>query len=122
VDFQLTHWTSPAIDLQYFLHTSLAEDLQDKHELLVVEYCRYLSQTLSALGYRGLQPSLHHIKQQLQKRGLHAVMTCCTILPVLLVDKNNVPDFAEPMSMQLSKRYKRAMKKFLPVFEEKGWL
>jgi hypothetical protein len=126
LDFQLTHWTSPAIDLQYFLHTSPSEDLLDKHGVLVAEYYKNLSETLSALGYQGVQPSLKQIQQQLQKRGMYGVLICCTILPLVLMDRNNVPDFTgvtnEENSVQLSKGYKRVMKKFLTIFEEKGWL
>jgi hypothetical protein len=126
VDFQLTHWTSPAIDLQYFLHTSPSQDLLDKHEVLVEEYYKYLSETLSALGYQGHRPPLNQIKEQLQSRGMYAVATCCTILPVLHMDKNDMPDFTSVENManvvHLSERYKTTMKNFLPVFEHKGWL
>jgi hypothetical protein len=112
VDFQLTYWTSPAIDLQYFLHTSPSEDILDKHEVLVAEYYKHLSETLSALGYQGVQPSLKQIKQQLQKRGMYIVLRCCTILPLVLVDRNKVPDFTggmnEENSVQLSNLFSYA--------------
>jgi hypothetical protein len=126
VDFQLGHWTSPAIDLQYFLYTNTSQDLLDKHEIIVEEYYRHLSGTLSALGYQGVQPSLNQIKQQLQRRGMYTVILCCTVLPLFLVDRNNVPDTTEAINeentIQLSERYKTAVKKLLPNFEEKGWL
>jgi hypothetical protein len=122
VDFQLGHWTSPAIDLQYFLYTSTSQDLLDKHEVLVEEYYKHLSDTLSALGYQGFQPSLNQIKQQLQRRGMYTVIVCCIILPVFLVDRNNVPDLKEEDSVELSERYKTVIKKLLPILEEKGWL
>jgi hypothetical protein len=120
------HWTTPAIDLQYFLYTSTSEDLLDKHEVLVEEYYKYLSETLSVLGYQGLHPPLQQIKQQLERRGTYTVMICCTILPIFLVDRNNIPDMTKVLNeddnVQLSERYKTAMKKLLPIFEEKGWL
>jgi aminoglycoside phosphotransferase (APT) family kinase protein len=31
LDFQLLHFTSPAIDLQYFFSTSLCEDVRENH-------------------------------------------------------------------------------------------
>lgn len=126
VDFQLGYWTSPAIDLQYFLYTSTSQDLLEKHEVLVAEYYKYLSETLSVLGHRGLQPPLDQIKQQLQRRGMYTVIVCCVILPVFLVDRDKVPNLTkvvnEEDSLQLSERYKTVMKKLLPIFEEKGWL
>jgi len=126
VDYQLGYWTSPAADLHYFLYNSLSPDLLDKHDILVQEYYKSLIETLSALGYRGLQPTLTELQMQLQKRGPYAVLMCCAILPVLLVDKNNVPDAKKLMKSEevihLSERYKNIMKKLLPIFEERGWL
>ena len=126
VDYQLGSWTSPATDLLYFLYSSLSPDLLDKHHILVQEYYKSLTETLSALGYRGLQPTLTDLQRQLQKRGPHAVLMCCAILPVILADNNNVPDAKKLMKSEevihLGEAYKDFMKKFLPIFEEKGWL
>ena len=126
VDYQLGHWTSSAVDLQYFLHTSVSPDLLDNHHVLVDEYHKSLTETLSALGYRGMQPTLTQLQRQLQRRGTHASLTSCAILPVILVDRHNVPDvqklFNNEDVIQLSERYKNIMKKFLPMFEKKGWL
>lgn len=126
VDYQLGYWTSPAIDLQYFFHTSLSPDLLDKQHILVEQYYKSLTETLSALGYRGLQPTLEQLQGQLQRRGLYGVLTSCAVLPVILVDRTNVPDaeklFRNEEDVHLSEGYKEIMKKFLPIFEEKRWL
>jgi hypothetical protein len=126
VDFQLSHWTSPAIDLHYFLHTSVSHDLLDKDQVLVQEYYKSLTQTLSALGYRGLQPTLNQLNQQLQNRGPFAVLTCCLILPLIAVERGDKSDtdklIKNEESINISEMYKAAMKKLLPIFEEKGWL
>jgi len=126
VDYQFGYWTSPAVDLHYFLHSSLSPDLLDKHHILVQEYHKSLTETLSALGYRGLQPTLTELQRQLQIRGPYAVFMCCAILPVILADRNNLPDAMKLMKneevIHLSEGYKDIMKKFLPIFEEEGWL
>lgn len=126
VDYQLGYWTSPAIDLQYFFHSSLSPDLLDKLHILVEEYYKSLTETLSALGYRGLQPTLEQLQTQLQRRGLYTVLTCCAILPVFLVDRRKAPDAKKLLKneadVHLSEGYKETMKKFLPIFEKKGWL
>ena len=126
MDYQIGYWTSPVTDLLYFFHTSLSPDLLDKHHILVQEYHKSLTETLSALGYRGLQPTLTELQMQLQKRGPYAVLMCCAVLPVILVDRKNVPDGLKVMKKEeivhLSKDYKDVMKQFLPMFEEKGWL
>jgi hypothetical protein len=126
VDYQLGYWTSPAADLHYFLYNSLSPDILDKHHVLVQEYYKSLTETLSALGYRGLQPTLKELQSQMQKRGPYAVLMCCAILPILLADRNNIPDSKKFMKnegvIHLSEGYIDIMKKFLPIFEEKGWL
>ena len=126
MDYQFGYWTSPAVDLLYFLHTSLSPDLLDNHHILVEEYYKSLTETLSALGYRGLQPTLTELQRQLQIRGPYAVFMCCSFLPVILADRNNLPDGKKLMKneavIHLSEVYKNIMKKFLPIFEEKGWL
>ena len=120
------YWTSPAADLLYFLHTSLSPDLLDKHHVLVQEYYKSLTETLSALGYRGLQPTLTELQRQLKIRGPYAVLVCCVFLPGILADRTNVPDANKLLKneevMHLSEVYKDVMKKFLPIFEEEGWL
>jgi hypothetical protein len=126
VDYQMGYWTSPAADLLYFLHTSLSPDLLDKHHVLVQEYYNSLTETLSALRYRGLQPTLTELQRQLQKRGPYTVFMCSTILPIILADRNYIPNVRKIMKKEqvihLSKEYKDIMKKFLPIFEENGWL
>ena len=126
VDYQFGYWTSPAADLHYFLYSSLSPDLLDQHHTLVQEYYKSVTETLSALGYRGLQPTLAELQRQLHKRGPYAVLMCCAILPVFLLDRNNIsePDniLKKEAVFQLSEQYKVIMKKLLPIFEEKGWL
>jgi len=120
------YWTSPVADLHYFFHSSLSPDLLDKHDILVQEYHKSLTETLTALGYRGLQPTLTELQMQLQKRGPYAVLMCCVLLPLILVDRDKVPDANKIVKNEevvlLSEGYKDVMKQFLPIFEEKGWL
>ncbi|XP_069690958.1 uncharacterized protein [Periplaneta americana] len=126
VDYQIGYWTSPAVDLQYFFHTSVSTDLIDKRHVLIQEYYNSLTDTLTKLGYKHLQPTMSQLEKQLNKRGLHAVMTSTTALPIIIVDKINAPDINELINkgnkIHLSEAYNSAMKKFLPVFEERGWI
>ena len=126
MDYQNVYWTSPVTDLLYFFHTSLSPDLLDKYHILVQEYHKSLTETLSALGYRGLQPTLTELHMQLQKRGPYAMVMCCSYLSNILADRNNAPDVLKVIKKEevvhLSEEYKDIMKQFLPIFEEKGWL
>ena len=68
IDFQLCNWSSPAVDLHYFLHTSLEPKLQlDVHAIdgLVQCYHTTLASTLKKLNYNGYIPTLHELQVQL---------------------------------------------------------
>ncbi|XP_069690959.1 uncharacterized protein [Periplaneta americana] len=124
VDYQICHWTSPAIDLQYFFHTSLSSDLIDKQHILVQEYYNSLVDALTKLGYKHFQPTMSQLEKQLEKRGLYGLLTSCTILPITLADRSNVPDLMKILTKEnevhLSEVYMSVMRKFLPVFEKRG--
>lgn len=70
IDFQLCNWSSPAVDLHYFLHTSLEPKLQlDVHALdkLVQYYHKILVETLGNLKYNGYVPTLQEFHVQLEE-------------------------------------------------------
>jgi hypothetical protein len=126
VDYQLCHFTNPAQDLQYFLHTSPSTSLMEKHGLLVEEYYRTLEETFILLGHQHLCPSLQQLHKQLDNKGRYAVIVSCTVLPFVLVDRSSVPNFEKVMkeeeSVHFSDKYKDVLKTFLPLFEQRGWL
>jgi len=126
LDYQFVYWTSRAADLHYFLYTNLFPDLLDQHHTLVQEYYKSLTETLSALGYRGLQPTLSELQSHLHNRGPYAVLFSCAILPIFLADRNIVTEEKNFLKNEgifnMSEEYKEIMKKLLPIFEEKGWL
>jgi hypothetical protein len=126
LDYQLCHFTNAAQDLQYFLYTSPSINLLDKHSVLVEEYHNTLLSTFTLLGHADLCPSLQQLHRQLDKLGHYAVVIACSLLPVVLVDSNNVPDVEKMMkneqSVYFCETYQDAIKKILPTFEQKGWL
>jgi hypothetical protein len=69
---------------------------------------------------------MQQLYKQLDKWGRYAALIACTILPLILEDKNNITDMekvlGEGQSVHFSERYKDAMKTLLPLFEQKGWL
>lgn len=65
VDFQYACWTSPAVDLHYFLNTSLHESLRpDRFDEFIVYYHGHLEIYLKRLGYKKSIPNLNQFKQQ----------------------------------------------------------
>ncbi|XP_069690887.1 uncharacterized protein [Periplaneta americana] len=133
VDFQLPHWTSPALDLLYFLYTSPAEDLLDQHHILVEAYHSALGQTLEELGLAHLQPTLRDLQEQMEKRMLYAMFAAVAVMPVVLcnpnramdmdqVFKNDVQEGIAKSKLHSSEAYKAMMKKILPIFDAKNLL
>jgi len=126
VDYQVCHFTNPAQDLHYFLHTSPSINLLEKHSVLVEEYYNTLHSTLTLLGRADLCPSSQQFHKQLDKMGLYAALVACTVLPFILTDKCNPPDIEkmlkEGQSVYFSETYKDAIKTLLPLLEQKGWL
>ncbi|XP_021928776.1 uncharacterized protein LOC110834189 isoform X2 [Zootermopsis nevadensis] len=126
VDYQVCQFTDPAQDLQYFLFTSPSTNLLDKHSFLVEEYHKTLEDTLTLLGHGHLCPSLNQLHKQLDRKGCFAVITACSILPIILADPNSIPDIEKVLkdeaSTHFSEEYKETIRKLLPIFERKGWL
>lgn len=68
IDFQLCNWSSPAVDLHYFLQTSLEPKLQlDVHAIDALVQCYHstLASTLKKLNYNSYIPTLHELQVQL---------------------------------------------------------
>ncbi|KAJ9580967.1 hypothetical protein L9F63_023852 [Diploptera punctata] len=126
VDFQLCHLGSASIDVLYFLHTSLSKDLIGQQCDLIQEYHNTLKETLASLGYEQLAPSIQGLQQELERKRSYAVIVACTVLPIILADPNNIPDFEEMAkndeSINFSEEFKATIKLHLLEFERKGWL
>ncbi|XP_069690915.1 uncharacterized protein [Periplaneta americana] len=126
VDFQLTYWTSPAVDLQYFIHTSASAEALEHFELMIQEYYNTLCEILALLKHPHLQPTMTVINRELETRGRYAMLSTIVGRNVVLVDRSKIPDLEnmtkENDTIQLSEVYKESLKKLLPLFEVKGWI
>lgn len=69
IDFQDSCWASPAIDLHYFLNTSLCESLRPhSFNELIQYYHGQLSSTLRRLEYKNHIPSQEEFFKQFNQR------------------------------------------------------
>ncbi|XP_069690906.1 uncharacterized protein [Periplaneta americana] len=126
VDFQLTYWTSPAVDLHYFIHTSASAEALDHFELMIQEYYNTLCEILTLLKHPHLQPTMATINEELNKRSLYAVLASVLIRTVVLADRTKIADMGnmikEVENAHLSEEYNESMKKLLLQFEARGWI
>ncbi|XP_069690902.1 uncharacterized protein [Periplaneta americana] len=126
VDFQLTYWTSPVMDLQYFMHSSASAEVLEHSEVLIQEYYSTLCEILTLLKHPHLQPTMSLINEELEKRSRFAVIASIAGRSVVLADKSKIPDMnnvvQEKETFQLTEEYKSSLKKLLILFEARGWL
>lgn len=72
IDFQYACWTSPAIDLHYFLNTSLQESLRPgRFDELIGIYHAHLVECLERLEYKNPIPSFDQLKKQYRDKQFY---------------------------------------------------
>lgn len=127
VDLQLSHVSSPANDLLYFIYTSLSDDVFENYEtLLLHEYHRTLIQTLDLFSIKG--PSFKEILCDLDKHSAYALFGALSVWPVArakgtpAVDPSQAGDCTANDFMFECPSTKQWLQLVLPEFKRRGWL
>lgn len=97
LDWQISRYASPVLDLMYFLFTASTKTFRDKHyETLLNIYHQSLSEFLRRLGSdpEKLFPR-KALDEQLQKFGRFGLLMAVMILPVITTKSEDVPDLEE---------------------------
>lgn len=129
VDFQLSNWNSPALDLQYFIFTSTAPNLRFERvdDFLKIYYEAFVS-TLEKLNHK-CSYSFEQLKKDFDKRYHWGFTVFCTIFPFIIQTKENTADpndlFSESKMEAFCEKLIRddiraVFKDGLPFFESKG--
>ncbi|CAH1399054.1 unnamed protein product [Nezara viridula] len=135
IDFQMSYYNTPGYDLQYFLNTSpSAEVRRRKNELLQIYYDSLIT-NLRCFEYEGELPSMEDINQGLTKAALYGLGSAVSLLPLMLLRKEDVPDMEEMLKMSEesteipkglvptdTEAYRNIMKIVIKDFEERGIL
>ena len=70
IDFQISCWTSPTVDLHYFFNNSLQESLRpNRFDHLIEFYHENLAENLKRLEYKKQIPTLDEFKQQYKEKA-----------------------------------------------------
>ncbi|PSN37399.1 hypothetical protein C0J52_16309 [Blattella germanica] len=133
IDFQLSRFASPALDLQYFMFTSPKQEVRlEKMNNLLEVYYKELCDTLKLLDQDSQQYSLQQLKEDFEENHFIGLLAACTVLSAVLTDPSDavemnkmegdvggieVDDFMKQYSGQ---RFKTAFQTLLPYFEVKG--
>ncbi|EDW37455.1 GL26274 [Drosophila persimilis] len=135
IDFQLSVWGSPGIDLNYFFYTSLSlEVLRHNRPMLLRTYHTRLSETLLNLDLGIPVPSYEQILEEVHRRECYGFFASYGIFPTVSQDKSQTADnnlenftdanFAKQKVRQMfeSKRLRETLRYTLPHFERAGVL
>lgn len=131
----MAYYNSPGFDLQYFLNTSPSADVRSRKTELLQIYHDSLLSSLQCFGYEGELPTMEDIHQGLLKAALYGLSSAVSLLPLMLLRKEDVPDMEEMLKMSENlediptgtlptdtEAYRNIMKIILKDFEEYGIL
>lgn len=99
-------------------------------ELLLKEYINSLSNWMHLIGCKTEPLSLEGLKKMLEEREMFAMIAALTILPIIVVDKDEAKNLDElfgdkeefDSSYYRSKIYREVLGKRLPNWIKKGFL
>ncbi|XP_055605522.1 uncharacterized protein LOC129753701 [Uranotaenia lowii] len=95
VDFALTFFGSPALDLSYLLYTSSSEEVTtDQFDLLIQDYYCHLVDCLKKIGYPKKMPTLLDIQVEMLRKGFVGVLYVTFMLPLRMLEDTAHADMA----------------------------
>ncbi|XP_035775478.1 uncharacterized protein LOC118457762 [Anopheles albimanus] len=90
IDFQLSFWCTPAVDLLYFMFTSVnGEERFPQMDTLLHCYHENLVRELTFLGYCGEIPTLSQLHSDVITHHMYAFIISFSILPICLLEKTD---------------------------------
>lgn len=94
MDWQITRYASPVLDLMYFLFTASTKAFRDQHyETLLDIYYQSLSDFMRRLGSDPDQLFPRKaLDEQLQRFGRFGLLMAVMLLPVITTKSEDVPD------------------------------
>ncbi|CAK9812678.1 hypothetical protein ANTPLA_LOCUS7489 [Anthophora plagiata] len=131
VDFQLSYYSSPVLDLQYFLTSSLNEKVREENiQTLLDEYLNTLTATMKQLGCKTSPPTMKDLEKSFEERAMCELITLMTIFPVIVVDKAEVQDIDEMLTKNgivnnpgfKHPLFRKVVAKQLPIYMNRGLL
>ncbi|XP_034950711.1 uncharacterized protein [Chelonus insularis] len=130
LDYQLTVWTSPAVDLHYFLNTCPEVKLKvDYDDFFLEKYLKTLTTTMKNLNCKTKPPTMKDIKKSMYKRRIYGIMSGLIFFPRMIADTSDIEGLDECLTKGTTKmdifknpRAVKALKKMIPSMLEKGYL
>jgi hypothetical protein len=93
VDFQQSRFSSPALDLQYFMYTTPSQEVRYNHmDDLLETYHAELRKMLQVLGCSDVEFTYEHLKKEFEDKAYFGLFTACAFLSIMLVDPKECKD------------------------------
>ena len=136
VDFQIGRFSSPALDLQYFMCNCPNDEVRFKHrDTLLEEYYSEFADYCKALHLESELISLEELKEEFEEKNYFGLITACSVLCLILAQGDEVPETKElkeedrqsgenilTKNAVSGKRYREIFQRLLVYYEEKGVL
>ncbi|KMQ94400.1 hypothetical protein RF55_5454 [Lasius niger] len=96
VDYQMSVYSSPAIDLHYFLNICPQMELKyENDDFLLNSYLKTLTNTMISIGCATKAPTMEKLKAALHKRRIYAVFAGVILHLRMMADAKDTEDFVE---------------------------
>nr|CAD7455077.1 unnamed protein product [Timema tahoe] len=93
VDYQLCCFTSFALDLQYFIHTSPMDVVRKENtEELLKTYYDELCDTLVCLGSGHKRITFQELQDEYERKAFYGFFSLVTVLPIVMSDPDDAMD------------------------------
>lgn len=126
----MTVFTSPAIDLLYFLGICPEIDIKcEMDDYLLEIYLQTLKSTMKKINCQRKAPTMDQLKKAIYKRKIYAVFSSLIFYPRMIADESDVEIFDEylitgetKMDVFKNPDAVRAVRKIIKVMNQRGYL
>lgn len=123
VDYQLSVWTTPALDIFNIMISSWQEDIKiKKFDYLINYYYDTLVKSLKMLKYQGNIPTLEKLHKELKKRCFIGSAFTIEGLSISMFTSDEVDGEEYYYQLLNNKRFLKALEQVFPFLDEMGGL
>jgi hypothetical protein len=129
LDFQISHYNTPALDLNYFIFTSAKSRFTNVDQLLEIYYETFM-ETIKKMNYKLKKPfTLQILKEEFREKLFYGLLTILCIFPITMADPADAPKLDDMLGdekkedgtrVYRSKKFSEILKVALPFFEKHG--
>ncbi|XP_028982318.1 uncharacterized protein LOC107040561 [Diachasma alloeum] len=129
LDYQFVVWSSPIIDLCYFLNAAPEPSLKGTNDDLFLEtYLTRLSNTMKKIGCTSKPPTMDHLKKSLHKRRIFPLLCGVWFFPKMTAEGGEMETIEDifytekdKIDIMQNRRVKAVVEKMLPIWDERGY-